>query len=306
LLVRRCSAFVGVSATAPVIENGAERLGLGHPPFTAEQVASLNARTCRLALDRVGLRKNWQQALASGTAKQMTDGLRTEKDALPGGFILTNTIAALLVQAWSIFLTVFFELMRNSYRVHSNRGFFTYAVVVTSIAVAVSLPWSLKALWRFIRHGTPEWSLKQIGRTLLEALEYEGTIDRHAGEFRVYVIPDQDGTVFCWIGGGTGREQTIYMRALREALRPVDNPRYLLARKRWWRIFREDYFAVPEVLARKKEFAEEFARQWRRRVGPVELIYTRTPEGRKLLLRARMHSLASAFQKRSERVSCWK
>src|SRR5215472_3216153 len=30
LLARRCSAFVGVSATAPVIENGTERLGFGH------------------------------------------------------------------------------------------------------------------------------------------------------------------------------------------------------------------------------------------------------------------------------------
>src|SRR5438046_6684539 len=37
LLVRRCSAFVGVSATAPVIENGTERLGFGHPPFRSEE-----------------------------------------------------------------------------------------------------------------------------------------------------------------------------------------------------------------------------------------------------------------------------
>ncbi|PYT70853.1 MAG: hypothetical protein DMG42_18210, partial [Acidobacteria bacterium] len=34
LLVRRCSAFVGVSATAPVIENGTERHGFGRPPFS--------------------------------------------------------------------------------------------------------------------------------------------------------------------------------------------------------------------------------------------------------------------------------
>jgi hypothetical protein len=73
-----------------------------------------------------------------------------------------------------------------------------------------------------------------------------------------------------------------------------------------WRLFREDYFAVPEALARKKEYAELFVQRWKRLVGPVTLVYTRTPEGRKVLLRARNHSLSSAFQKRAERVSCWK
>jgi len=43
-----------------------------------------------------------------------------------------------------------------------------------------------------------------------------------------------------------------------------ENPRYLLARKQLWRVFREDYFAVPDVLARKKEFAEFFAKRWGR------------------------------------------
>jgi len=98
----------------------------------------------------------------------------------------------------------------------------------------------------------------------------------------------------------------VLLRALREVLSPKENPRYLLARRRIWRVFREDYFAVPDVLARKKEFADEFARRWNSRVGPVQLVYTRTPEGRKLLLRARSHSLSGAFQKRAERVSCWK
>ena len=107
-------------------------------------------------------------------------------------------------------------------------------------------------------------------------------------------------------GGGTGKEQAIFLRALREVLSPIDNPRYLLARRKIWRILREDYFAVPDVVARKKEFAEMFTKRWKRLVGPVELVYTRTSEGRRLLLRARNHSLSGAFQKSVERVSCWK
>ena len=96
------------------------------------------------------------------------------------------------------------------------------------------------------------------------------------------------------------------LRALRETLSPIDNPRYLPARRKIWRILREDYFAVPDALARKKEVAEFFAQRWRRLVGPVQLVFTRTLEGRKLLLRARDHPLAGALLKRAERVSCWK
>ena len=148
--------------------------------------------------------------------------------------------------------------------------------------------------------------IRQIGRAVLEALEYEGSIDRHGGEFHVHADRNANGSVFCWISGGTGKEQALFLRALREVLSPIDNPRYLLARRRIWRMFREDYFAVPDTLARNKEFAENFSRRWQRLVGPVELVYTRTPEGRKALLRARRHSLSGAFQKRAERVSCWK
>jgi hypothetical protein len=306
LLTRRCSAFVGVSATALAIENGTNRLGLGHPPYTREQIADMNARTCRRAIDREGLRRSWTEALAAGPMKQMTDGLKADEQALPRGFVLTNTIAALLAQAVFIFLMIFSEFMRRPVRLHSGQNYFYYLAVIAAISAAISLPWALLALWRFIRHGTPERSIRQIGSAVLEALEYEGSLDGRAAEFRIYANRNEDGTVYCWIGGGTRRDQAIYLRALREVLRPIDSPRYLLARKKLWRLFREDYFAVPDALARKKDFAEVFASKWRRHVGPVQLVYTRTPEGRKLLLRARTHSLASAFQKSSDRVSCWK
>jgi hypothetical protein len=306
LLVRRCSAFAGVNSAAPVIENGTERLGFGHPPFSRDQLAQINARTCKRALDRAGLRKQWQDALSAGSIKQMTDGLKAPDESLPRGFVLANTITALLIQAAYVFVAILEYFGRIFGRVRTTQDFWSNVALLLGIAAIVSLPWSLIALWRFIRHGTPERSIKQIGRAVLEALEYEGSIDQHAGEFRVYADRNGDGTVFCWIGGGTGKEQAIFLRALREILNPIDNPRYLLARRKIWRIFREDYFAVPDALARKKEFAEMFMQRWKRLVGPVELVYTRTPEGRKVLLRARNHSLSGAFQKRAERVSCWK
>jgi superfamily II DNA or RNA helicase len=305
LLTRRCSAFVGVSATSTSIENGTERLGLGHPPYTEQQIADLNAHTTDRALDREGLRRSWNEALASGPLKQMTDGLKTEEKALPRGFVLRNTIAALLFQGGLLFLTIFSQMMRAFGRLRSDQDPLAYVEIAAGLAAAASLPYAIVAVWRLIRHGTPERSMKQIGTVVLEALKHEGSISA-SSDFRVYADRNEDGSVYCWIGGGTVRDQTVFLRALREVIRAVENPRYLLARTRFWRFFREDYFTVPDLLARKRDFAEVFARKWRGLVGPVQLVYTRTPEGRGILLRARMHSLASAFQTRAERVSCWK
>ena len=306
LLVRRCSAFAGVNSAAAVIENGTERLGFGHPPFSRDQIAQINAKTCKRALDRADLRQQWQDALGAGSFKQMTDGLKAPDEFLPRGFVLANTIAALLIQAAYLIVAILESFGRMLGRVRTTQDFWTLATLMLGIAAIVSLPWSLIALWRFIRHGTPERSIKQVGRAVLEALEHEGSIDQHAAVFRVYADRNGDGTVFCWIGGGTGKEQVTFLRALRQILSPIDNPRYLLARRKIWRVFREDYFAVPDALARKKEVAEMFTQRWRRLVGAAELVYTRTPEGRKALLRARNHSLSGAFQKRAERVSSWK
>ena len=204
------------------------------------------------------------------------------------------------------FSNFFFQFLRGAARFPGSQDALARLAAVAGLAAAISLPWALLAVWRFIRHGTPERSIRKIGRAVLESLQYEGSIEQAAAQMRVYANRNDDGTVFCWVGGSKGRDQTAFLRALREVLRPIENPRYFLARKQLWRVFREDYFAVPDILARKKEFAEFFAKRWGRLVGPVRLVYARTPEGRGMLLRARVHSLAGAFQKQSERVSCWK
>ena len=74
----------------------------------------------------------------------------------------------------------------------------------------------------------------------------------------MYADHNQDGSVFCWIGGGTCAEQAIFLRALRDVLSPIENPRYLLARRKIWRIFREDYFACTRDYRAKEGIRRTF------------------------------------------------
>jgi hypothetical protein len=67
-----------------------------------------------------------------------------------------------------------------------------------------------------------------------------------------------------------------------------------------------DYHAVPTAIGAKKSFALTLHHHWRRRVGPCELIFTGTKEGRRMLLRARQDSLSAKTDQRSRQVSLWK
>ena len=63
---------------------------------------------------------------------------------------------------------------------------------------------------------------------------------------------------------------------------------------------------MPETLGRNKNLAEYFKNQWNKTVGSCELIYTRTIEGRKLLLKSRAKSLLAQFDDRVEHVNKWR
>ena len=71
-------------------------------------------------------------------------------------------------------------------------------------------------------------------------------------------------------------------------------------------IKQKDYHAVPEVLGRNKNIAEHFKNQWEQYVGACNLVFTRTVEGRKMLLKSRIKSLAAQFNDKSERINKWR
>jgi hypothetical protein len=86
----------------------------------------------------------------------------------------------------------------------------------------------------------------------------------------------------------------------------VDNPRYLILREGTvYGMKRDDYHAVPLKLGVKKETAQMFYNAWCKYVGPTELIYTRTEEGRKALLKARMKAFSALFSKQVKREDRW-
>ena len=310
-LTRRLQAFVGVSYTEDVIQNGTKRLGLGGVTFTRGKVEELNAATTARARDRDGLTEAWERALRRGDdAVRMVQEVRAPTALLPRAFIFQNTIRALLVEGlFSGIAAVCYALSSAGRGQGSREGLSVLILIAVAclMGAVVALPWCVKALWLTLKHGPVESSIAQIGEAVLRTLCRMKMVRTDLTKMLVAAERAGQGGVACWVEGGSSYEKSLCLDALQEALDPIDNPRYLLVRRsRLGAWNRQDWHAVPGVIGAKKESAEYFCSAWKRFVGPAELVYTRELEGRKKLLYARSHSLSAAFVERSERLNQWR
>lgn len=150
--------------------------------------------------------------------------------------------------------------------------------------------------------------MKTIGELLYETLHDLSFVETSPKDIEIHV-EDVEGVLTCSVRGGKMYEKNLLMDAWGELLDPVENPRYLLRRlpKRVLG-FRQkaDYLAVPTEIGKQKEDAEAFCQKWNKQIEPASVHYTRTPEGRKHLIKARADALIMNFLDSSERVSVWK
>ena len=81
----------------------------------------------------------------------------------------------------------------------------------------------------------------------------------------------------------------------------MDNQRYLLYRRHAG-VGMMKYFCVPEIFAKSREDALLFSECMRKTMGSYKLIYTRNPEGRKILIQARAHAYANRADRELQRL----
>jgi hypothetical protein len=95
-----------------------------------------------------------------------------------------------------------------------------------------------------------------------------------------------------YLRGGSEREKDVFAQCVYEFFGGVDNQRYLLeAKGKVPKLCK--YYCVPEMFGKKKEDATMFLGLVKYYIGNYELFYTKSPEGKKKLLAARICSVAN-------------
>jgi superfamily II DNA or RNA helicase len=308
-LQRRFKGFVGVSHSGETIENGLDRLHLVEPPMDILKLKASNEKMRNHAAARHKLASHWEYAIDRSERKGMVEEMTFLPEAIPKSAIFPYTIRALVIQGIMVGLLTFLTIMDSglTYRFTTLKTLLIFLLVGLVLSVLVMLPKMIKGLWLWIKYGTVETSAKQIGETVLDTLFEMKVWKTEKDKIKMNAKQMQDGEVHFWMSGGTRQEQMLLLDAMQEIQDPLDNPRYFLKRKSKLGPFRQyDYHAVPQVIARNKKAAEFFQRQWNKRVGKAELIYARTLEGRKELIKARTKSLSATFKNKADRISVWR
>lgn len=319
LLKRRFRSFVGVSLDEqPTIENGVRRLHLSEAIANPQEIEQRNAKTLACAAERDKLQQQWSDAYANGVnlveeikvpfrEKQKKRDYQSAKS-----FYLRQTIANLLAglgfSILSFSLDTIQGLGRFSQRLRTKEEIYYFLLFTLILGVLFYGRQTYKALRLYLKYRDISKDIEQIGDALLNALAKAGAIQTDVSRLKVVASSDVSGSVFCHLEGATTFEKSTFINALHEVVSPIDNPRYVIVRKsRLIGLFKQkDYHAVPEVLGRNKNQAEYFTGQWNRLVGACELIFTRTIDGRKMLLKSRVESLSAQWDEEPiERVNKW-
>jgi len=305
IMKRRFKAFLGLSFTLPIIENGIQRLNLGDPPFNKSRVSQINQEMEKRAENREKLADQWQEALDNSEEMRINEEISTSAKSLPKRYVYLNSIMMLL---WLSLIYLEITILYSGRILVYSIVFPQAILILIFLIIIVVLPFVAKAIYLFLKYGPIAASLKQIGEAVLKTLAFNNLIKTDVNKMGVKTNKTKHSEVVtCGLVGGTSYEKFLFLTCLEEIFGPIENPRYILVRKSTFSFYnRIDYHNVPDIIGRKKEYAEYFSRMWNKYVGPNELVYTRSIYGRKKLLKARSNSMANAFLKRSERKSIWK
>ncbi len=315
LLKRRFKAFVGVSyALEPSIESGIARIKIPNQLHTLADIEKFNQRVYKIASNRDGLKFAWKKALEEGNIL-----IEQIKVPFPKGdyrkvksLNFNRTIAylfAVLCSGLIGFGEFSFEtLIHNIEYIKNPKDLLWWIGISGVIGLVIFGRLLFKSIKLFFRYRDISKDIKNIGITLLDTLCELNQITTDKNKLKVEAMHSEYGTVYCYLEGGSTFEKSLFIQSLIEIISEIDNPRYLIVRKSSFFNIKEqtDYHSIPESIGRLKAMAQKMEKNWQNHVGNCELIFTRNIEGRKILLRSRLNSLATELENNIERVNKWK
>ena len=308
-LSRRFDTFVGLSESNPAIESGFKRMNASGLNMIQHQMVRFpcfaNNRQMVSRYRRINeVANRWQEALTVDANARVLPSVETDRLPKLRLFHLRNTLGHVLFRLLSAFAACF---SWNAILAQQRFSFLLLSVAVAGTGMLMlRLKDSITALRIGLHYLPVDGALRQIGKALCRSLCETGMIETGFRRLHIRSVQAQDKTYYLSLSGGTYYEASLFADGLAELLGPIDNPRYLVARDGSFLGFqRTDFHAVPARLAVKKELAQIFYRNWARYVGPSDLIYTRSAEGRTALLRAKTHSFTHAFREETRRLDRW-
>ena len=283
LLDRRMTQFLGLHYQEPTIESGIDRLDLNQITFSRKGLEKLNQNAITLSQKRQELKDRWQEALPLNEEMEVANEVEVDKQFLPLAYLNDWMKAFLIFQA---FAATYFIIDVARYFIVGKP--FVHSLPILLLALLL-----LAVFWgRYFIYRSPYKRLETFGKAIHQALLDSGQIETEESAPRV--VKDSKQAIYnaIYLKGASMREKEIFAQALTEFFAPIENQRYIL--KSCHKVKDQtEFFAVPSMFEKRKADAESFLRHIQKRVGKYNLIYTRSVQGRPILLEARIKALGN-------------
>ena len=287
LLKRRFQSFAGIGFESNEVTSGLERLGNFDGKFSEQRVTELNKKMENLSNDRDKMFKAWENAVEKKTNMKMVEQVELEE---PPAFTSEWLVSKNLKNAIGILVAAIVLLITG-----------TFPRWIVAIVGAGALGYVIFQIMRIKKLSNSEETVKIISEVLLEAMKKKGYITEQNAKVK---ITNQFGNISSCVEGTSMQESTMFVTSLTEIFSKFENQRYIIVAKK---SNISKYFNIPKIFGNNKETAEFFVNIWKNKIGKVELIYTRSTEGRKQLLKARMQNINTKGRaNRRQILSDWK
>ena len=283
LLDRRMTQFLGLHYQEPTIESGIDRLDLNQITFSQKGLEKLNQKAIILSQKRQELKDRWQEALPLNEDMEVANEVEVDKQFLPLAYLNDWMKAFLIFQA---FAATYFIIDVTRYFIVGKP--FVHSLPILLLALLL-----LAVFWgRYFIYRSPYKRLETFGKAIHQALLDSGQIETEESAPRV--VKDSKQAIYnaIYLKGASMREKEIFAQALTEFFAPIENQRYIL--KSCHKVKDQtEFFAVPSMFEKRKADAESFLQHIQKSVGKYNLIYTRSVQGRPILLEARIKALGN-------------
>ncbi len=280
-LQRRFKGFVGIDYKEDVIQDGIERLSIIDISALQKNHLEINEEMYKLAENRALMAKRWKKIIDmfGGTNIKMVDKLNGDFKVNSKIFVtkdLTKMLVVMLITNIIFFI------------VQAGIGLNPFNTMVYIIEI-------IYYLIKIIRHLNPISYMKGIGESVLNSMVKTNKLVTNkqlvSSVIEKYII---DGVKYykTYLKGATVYENNLFIQGVKDVYSKIVDTRYIICVQKKNNIHKDSYFNVPSIFDTDKNEASIFYNEWKKHVCKGTLIYTRSKEGRKLLLKARKNSMS--------------
>ncbi|MDE6074958.1 MAG: hypothetical protein K2G26_00805, partial [Clostridia bacterium] len=283
---RRFDCFVAPNYETGAIESGISRVTAIKPPFDKEGVERINGEMLKLSAKN-DLSPVWQTAV--GKSAYFNEVSSVPKAGKVPPFLFVNLYTAALLISIAAFLIGLFIMCTWRNIISDDFLRTTVAALAFILSLIVLVVLCILVVNKILKHISPQKSIHTLCDCVLLAMKDAGIINKDA---KLNVDGNKSGTfILVELTNASVHDKHVFHNAVNQMLSPIESPRYLLIpRGRLGGYRYKCALACPDVLGAKKEHAEMLARRLGRSMGKIDTIYTRTKDGRKLIIKCRNNS----------------